>query len=58
MACDMPPLPGDRSEAPCGPFAVPRAENSREQARTAGHEPPVFSRLSLLFLDRWQVLNL
>ena len=34
----------DRKSLRCGPFAVPRAGNSREHARTAVHEAPVFSR--------------
>jgi hypothetical protein len=29
----------DRKSLRCGPFAVPRAENSREQARTASGKP-------------------
>ena len=48
-ACDVPSLPGDRSEARCGPFAVPSAENSREQARTADHEPQRFRGYSRMF---------
>lgn len=33
----------------CGPFAVPRAVNSREHARTAVHEPQRFRGISRLF---------
>ena len=44
MACDVPSLLGDRSEVPCGPFAVPRAGNSREQSRTADQKPQCYRR--------------
>ena len=40
---------GDRIGALCGPFAVPRAGNSREQARTADHEPQCFRGFSRVF---------
>jgi hypothetical protein len=33
----------------CGPFAVPRAGNSREQARTADREPQCFRGFSRVF---------
>ena len=33
----------------CGPFAVPSAGNSREQARTADHEPQRFREFSRMF---------
>ena len=39
----------DRSAVPCGPFAVLRATNSREHARTAVHEPQCFRGISRLF---------
>jgi hypothetical protein len=42
---------GDRSRATCGPLAVPRAENSREQARTAFRDPSVCAVLSLPLAD-------
>jgi hypothetical protein len=33
----------------CGPFAVPSAGNSREQARTADREPQCFRGFSRVF---------
>jgi hypothetical protein len=39
----------DRKSRPCGPFAVPRARNSREQARTAFRGPQCFRGISRLF---------
>ena len=42
MACEVPPLLGDRSEVPCGPIAVPRAGNSWEQSRTADQKPQCY----------------